>query len=223
MLEMAQIKACIFDLDGVIVDTAAHHFVAWSHLADELGVEFSKEDNEQLKGVSRVDSLEYILKKGGLVLDAMTKLQLMDRKNELYLELANQTTKDDLLPGIEPFLLELKNLGIQIGLGSSSKNAPMILELLGITNFFQSVVDGNRITLSKPDPEVFLLGSKELAVPPNQCLVFEDAQSGIDAALAGGFHVIGVGDSNALIGAKGVITGFNRMNWHSILRLVRGE
>ena len=217
---MAEIRACIFDLDGVIVDTASHHFVAWQNLAEELGVPFSAEDNESLKGVSRVDSLEYILKKGGLVLDPATKVQLMDRKNAHYLELAGKTGPSDALPGVVALIRELKSLGIKVALGSSSKNAEMILTRLALLDAFDTLVDGNHITLSKPDPEVFLMGAKALGLAPSECLVFEDAQSGIDAANAGGFPVIGIGQPHALDGAAAVIDGFSSKTWSDILGLL---
>ncbi len=211
-------KACIFDLDGVIVDTAAHHFVAWSRLAEELGVPFSHEDNEQLKGVSRVDSLEYLLNKGGLMLDPATKLKLMDRKNAHYLELARNTEPADALPGVRSLLIELRSQGIKVALGSSSKNATMILERLDLLEAFDTLVDGNHITLSKPDPEVFLMGAKALGIHPAECLVFEDAQAGIDAALAGGFPVVGIGQVSELSRAKVVIPGFSNYKWSDVLR-----
>ena len=217
---MAEIRACIFDLDGVIVDTASHHFVAWQNLAEELGVPFSAEDNESLKGVSRVDSLEYILKKGGLVLDPATKVQLMDRKNAHYLELAGKTSPSDALPGVVTLIHELKSLGIKVALGSSSKNAEMILTRLALLDAFDTLVDGNHITLSKPDPEVFLMGAKALGLDPAACLVFEDAQSGIDAANAGGFPVIGIGRPKALTGAAAVIEGFSSKTWSDIIGLL---
>lgn len=217
---MAEIRACIFDLDGVIVDTASHHFVAWQNLAEELGVPFSAEDNESLKGVSRVDSLEYILKKGGLVLDPATKVQLMDRKNAHYLELAGKTSPSDALPGVVALIHELKALGIKVALGSSSKNAEMILTRLSLLDAFDTLVDGNHITLSKPDPEVFLMGAKALGLDPAECLVFEDAQSGIDAANAGGFPVIGIGQPKALTGAAAVVDGFSSKTWSDILGLL---
>ena len=217
---MAEIRACIFDLDGVIVDTASHHFVAWRQLADELGVPFSEEDNEALKGVSRVDSLEYILNKGGLVLDEATKVRLMDRKNAHYLELAGQTSPEDSLPGVVSLINELKASGIKVALGSSSKNAEMILRRLKLTDRFDALVDGNHITLSKPDPEVFLMGAKALNLAPEHCLVFEDAQSGIDAANSGGFPVIGIGIADSLSRAVAVIPGFGHVTWADINALL---
>tara|TARA_B100000768_G_C11252545_1_gene364769 strand:+ start:437 stop:1093 length:657 start_codon:yes stop_codon:yes gene_type:complete len=191
---MIEVKACIFDLDGVIVDTARHHFAAWQSLANELGIPFTKEDNDRLKGVSRVDSLEYILKKGNLVLDSATKLQLMEKKNAIYLSLSEKTSPEDTMDGIVSLMDELAESGLQIGLGSSSKNARMILTKLELMSRFSTIVDGNNITLSKPDPEVFQKAAQLMGVIPSQCIVIEDAQAGIEAALSGGFHVVGVGE-----------------------------
>ncbi|MBO75617.1 MAG: beta-phosphoglucomutase [Flavobacteriales bacterium] len=217
---MRDIRACIFDLDGVIVDTASHHFVAWRQLADELGVPFSIEDNEALKGVSRLDSLEYILNKGGLVLDPSTKVRLMERKNTHYLKLAGKTAPTDALPGVVELMDTLKAQGVKVALGSSSKNAEMILTRLNLIDRFDALVDGNHITLSKPDPEVFVSGAKALGLAPEQCLVFEDAQSGIDAANAGGFPVIGIGSPEVLSKAVAVIAGFEDYTWEDINALL---
>lgn len=201
---LRDIQAILFDLDGVIVDTARHHFKAWQVLAHELGVNLDEADNESLKGVSRVDSLEWILNKGGLVLDSQTKLALMTRKNDHYLELIADMSPQDILPGALEFIEGAKSAGIKIGLGSSSKNAPVILDAIGITEMFDVVIDGNRITLSKPDPEVFLLGASSLQLEPVQCLVVEDAASGVEAGKAGGFPVLGVGEA-AVLGAADLV------------------
>ena len=199
---MVAIKACIFDLDGVIVDTARHHFAAWKSLADELVISFTEEDNERLKGVSRVDSLDYILQKGNLILDSATKLQLMEKKNALYLEMAAATASTDVLPGVVSLMDEMAASGIKIGLGSSSKNARSILDKLQLTSRFSTIVDGNNITLSKPDPEVFLKAAAAMNVAPEDCLVIEDAQSGVEAAITGGFYAIGVGKDLELAHAQ---------------------
>lgn len=199
------IQCMLFDLDGVIVDTAKHHFDAWRDMAHELGIALVDEDEESLKGVSRVDSLEWILQKGGLVLDSNTKLALMERKNTRYLELIEDMGPDDILPGAEAFIRSAMELGIKIGLGSSSKNAPRILNAIGLADLFEVVIDGNRITLSKPDPEVFLLGASAFGISPGNCLVIEDAASGVAAGRAGGFHVLGVGDSDILGDADCVV------------------
>ncbi len=199
---MVTLKACIFDLDGVIVDTARHHFAAWKSLADELVISFTEEDNERLKGVSRVDSLDYILQKGNLILDSATKLQLMEKKNALYLEMAAATASTDVLPGVVSLMDEMAASGIKIGLGSSSKNARSILDKLQLTSRFSTIVDGNNITLSKPDPEVFLKAAAAMNVAPEDCLVIEDAQSGVEAAITGGFYAIGVGKDLELAHAQ---------------------
>lgn len=201
-------SACLFDLDGVIVDTAKYHFTGWQRLAEELGIPYTQEDNEQLKGVSRVGSLEYILEKGGLELDNDTKIRLMDRKNAWYLELVAAMTPEELFPGIVEFIDELRANGVKVGLGSSSRNAPLILDRCRIRDRFDTIVDGNHLTFSKPDPEVFLKGAQALGVEPGKTVVFEDAVNGVEAALRGGFRVIGVGLGDALPEAEVVIPGF---------------
>lgn len=191
---MARIKALLFDLDGVIVSTEKNHFEAWRETARKLGIAFSEHDNEALKGVNRVDSLKQILKLGNKTVSVEEFDSLLVFKNDMYLDSITTLSKDDLLPGVHDLLLHAKSMGIKIGLGSSSKNAPMILTRLGITNLFDVIIDGNGVTHPKPDPEVFLNGAKALAIAPSDCLVFEDAFSGVAAAKAGGFIAIGVGN-----------------------------
>lgn len=191
-------KGAIFDLDGVLVDTAKYHYQAWKRLANSVGVEFSLDDNEHLKGVSRAESLEIILKKGNIAKSAEEKQALMDVKNEWYLELAAEMNADEALPGAIPFLESCKSKGIKIALGSSSKNAPMILERLGITHLFDAIVDGNVVSKSKPDPAVFLTAAEKLGLAPSECIVFEDAISGVQAAKTGGFYCVGIGTKEIL-------------------------
>jgi beta-phosphoglucomutase len=191
-------KGAIFDLDGVLVDTAKYHYQAWKRLANSVGVEFSLDDNEHLKGVSRAESLELILKKGNIEKSAGEKQALMDVKNEWYLELAAEMNPDEALPGAIPFLESCKSKGIKIALGSSSKNAPMILERLGITHLFDAIVDGNVVSKSKPDPTVFLTAAEKLGLAPSDCIVFEDAISGVQAAKTGGFYCVGIGTKEVL-------------------------
>ena len=191
-------KGAIFDLDGVLVDTAKYHYQAWKRLANSVGVEFSLDDNEHLKGVSRAESLELILKKGNIEKSAEEKQALMDVKNEWYLELAAEMNQDEALPGAIPFLESCKSKGIKIALGSSSKNAPMILERLGITHLFDAIVDGNVVSKSKPDPTVFLTAAQKLGLAPSECIVFEDAISGVQAAKTGGFYCVGIGTKEVL-------------------------
>ncbi|MEN9348770.1 MAG: hypothetical protein RLZZ77_2281 [Bacteroidota bacterium] len=199
------IKACIFDMDGVIVDTAKYHFKAWARLADTLSIPFTEEQNEQLKGVSRVDSLERILEWGHVVIDNNKKLELMDLKNKWYLDYVAEINPGEMLPGAHAFLLELHAKGIKIALGSSSKNSILILDKLGITYLFESIIDGTKLTFGKPHPEVFLKGAAELNLKPHECVVFEDAISGVEAAKAGGFHCIGIGSADILSKADAII------------------
>ena len=198
------LKGCLFDMDGVLVDSAKHHFVAWKRLADELSIPFTEEDNHALKGLSRVDSLEHILRLGNMELNEATKLKWMNHKNEWYLDLIQGMRKEDILPGAAELIQELCDVGIGVGLGSSSKNAQLILDNVELSRFFKVVVDGNHITLSKPDPEVFLKGSQGLGVQPAECIVFEDAAAGVAAAKAGGFFVVGLGAPEVL-GAADVV------------------
>jgi beta-phosphoglucomutase len=213
------VKACLFDLDGVLVDTAKYHFIAWKRLAEKLGIEFTEHDNEQLKGVSRAESLAYILNKGNVSLSEATKVELMDLKNTWYLELVATMKPDELLPNVWNFLEELKQHQMLIGLGSSSKNAQMILDKTGIDAFFDTVVDGRHVTHSKPHPEVFLLGAQNLGVRPYEAVVFEDALSGIAAAIAGGFYAIGIGDANVLTGAHITIPSLEGFSYNQLISL----
>ena len=192
------IKACIFDLDGVLVDTAKYHFLAWQRLAHELGIEFTEEDNEQLKGVSRMESLDLILSLGGKTLPDAEKQAYAAKKNDWYVEYIEEVTPKEMLPGVQVFLDELKENGVKIALGSASKNAMKILEKLHITDYFEAIIDGTKTTKSKPDPQVFLLGAEGVGEAPEDCVVFEDAQKGVEAAKAGGMYCVGVGEAKNL-------------------------
>ena len=215
------IQACIFDLDGVIVDTAKYHYLAWKEIADELGFHFSEEHNERLKGVSRMASLEILLEVGGMTsLPESQKQELAEKKNERYRQYINVLEPGEILPGVFKFLVELKNNHIKTALGSASKNAPTILHRLNITDLFDVVVDGNSVSEAKPNPEVFLKGAQKLAVPPGNCVVFEDAYSGIEAALRGGMKAIGVGSKENLSNAPIIIPGFKGMNLEQLNSLI---
>ena len=203
-----KIKACIFDLDGVLVDTARYHFLAWKNLADKLGFTFTESDNERLKGVSRMASLEILFEIGKMVPTDIEKLEYAAWKNELYLEYIEKMTPDDILPGVKEFLMELKNSGIGIGLGSVSKNARTILSKIAITEYFDAIVDGNIISRAKPDPEVFLTGARMLKMEPAQCVVFEDAVAGIQAAHRAGMNCVGVGSPEIISESDMIIPGF---------------
>ncbi|GHB81567.1 beta-phosphoglucomutase [Persicitalea jodogahamensis] len=218
---MSELNACLFDLDGVIVDTAKFHYIAWRELANGLGFDLTEKQNEKLKGVSRVESLEIILKIGNVNLDPETKAKLAATKNDRYLELCQKMTPDDILPGVQVFLDSLIQEKIKIGLGSASKNARLILDYIGLTHYFATIVDGNRINKGKPDPETFLLGAEDLDVNPQNCIVFEDAVAGIQAAKAGGMVAVGIGSSAELNAANAdlVIPGFQDIDVNTIKHL----
>ncbi len=202
------IKACIFDLDGVIVDTAKYHFIAWRQLANKLGFDFTKAYNEKLKGISRMDSLNLILSWGGVQKTEEEKIALAREKNEVYRSFILQMDKSEILPGVLPFLHDLRNRGVKMAIGSASKNAPTIIDQLDLAAFFPVIIDGSKVSRSKPDPEVFLKAATELQVDPSESIVFEDAEAGIEAAIAGGFYPVGVGDPAILDQASLVINGF---------------
>lgn len=188
----------IFDLDGVIVDTAKYHFLAWKKLADSLGFEFTETHNELLKGVSRVRSLEILLEVGDKTVTEAQKQAFLVSKNEDYLEFITKMTADEILPGVNKLLNYLDEAGIKYVLGSASKNAPLILKQVGLYDRFAAIVDGNSVTKAKPDPEVFLLGAEKMHIKPEHCVVFEDAIAGIEAAKNAGMFAIGVGDKKTL-------------------------
>jgi beta-phosphoglucomutase len=214
---MPTIKACLFDLDGVIVDTAKYHYLAWKKLANELGFDLTTEQNEQLKGISRMESLDIILNIGQVTLTNEEKLRYAAEKNSFYLELCKQMTPDDPLPGVKTFMDQLQKESIRIGLGSASKNAKVILERIGMLSYFETIVDGNRISKSKPDPEVFLLGASDFGIAPENCVVFEDAQAGIQAAKSGGMFAVGIGQASVLNEADVVVDGFTHFTVADLL------
>lgn len=193
---MDKIKALIFDLDGVIVTTEHNHFIAWKRTAESLGITFKEQHNELLKGVSRVDSLKKILELGSKTIASEEFDALLISKNEFYVDSIQELNQTDLLPGVLDLLIEAKAKGIKLAIGSSSKNANFILKLLKINHFFDVVIDGNGVEHPKPHPEVFLNGAEALELVPAECIVFEDAASGIIAAIAGGFHAFAVGNPN---------------------------
>ena len=221
---MNKIETCIFDLDGVICDTAKYHFKAWRRLANELGFDFTEEDNEKLKGVSRVESLNLILKWGNIIEnDEEVKAAYADKKNEWYLEFILRMTPDEILPGIKNLLDELKSKQVKIVLGSASKNSRVILDRIGLTPYFDAIIDGNSTTKSKPDPEVFLLGAAAVGSLPKNCIVFEDAEKGVEAALEGGFYTVGVGHPDVLDDAHIVIPGFEYIEFSEILDALKSS
>jgi len=212
------IEACIFDLDGVVVDTARYHYIAWKALAQELGFDFTLEDNERLKGVSRTQSLEILLEIGGKQFSEREKLAMAEKKNTLYVSFIEKMTPDEILPGVEKFLQELRSNGIKIALGSASKNAPMILERIQLTGMFDAIVDGNSISEAKPNPDVFLKGAGKLGVLPEHCVVFEDAIAGVEAARNAKMYCVGIGESDNLGLADLVIPGFEAFTFERLVK-----
>lgn len=191
-----EFQAVVFDLDGVICFTDEYHYQAWKAMADKLEIPFDRIVNNRLRGVSRMASLEIILENyTGPALSEEDKLALATEKNELYRELLGQMSPADLSDEVKDTLDELRRRGYQLAIGSSSKNAPFILRQIGLEGYFDAVSDGNNITRSKPDPEVFLKAAEMLSLPPEACLVVEDAVSGAEAAHAGGMKAACVGDA----------------------------
>lgn len=214
-------KGFIFDLDGVIVDTAKYHFLAWQKLANSIGVEFTHEQNEQLKGVSRVKSLEKILNWGNITLENEEFIGLMSKKNEDYLQHIEKMDASEILPDVPRILelLETKNQGI--ALGSASKNAEVILQKVNLIQKFSAIIDGNGVTKGKPDPEVFLNAASALSIAPEDCIVFEDATAGIAATNAANMISIGIGDASILHKADYVFKDFTEISSEFILELIK--
>ena len=209
---MGKIRACIFDLDGVVVDTAKYHYLAWKRLAGQLGFDFTPADNERLKGVSRMDSLNILLEIGGKNFTDEEKNQLADKKNDWYNDYINKMHPDEVLPGVIDFFKVLKSKNYKMALGSASKNAKAILEKTNLLPWFDAVIDGTVTTKAKPDPEVFLLGARALQTQPEDCVVFEDAEAGVEAAIKAGMYCIGVGSPEILKKANQVIPSLQQMN-----------
>jgi len=218
---MQQIKqiACIFDLDGVLVDTAIYHYKAWKQLANSLGFDFTELQNEQLKGVNRMRSLDMILNWGGIEKSDQEKEQLASLKNSWYVAMISKMTTDEVLPGSLALLNELKSSDIKIALGSASKNSGLILERTDLAHFFDAIVDGNSVTTSKPDPEVFLKAAEMLNTLPQDCIVFEDAQAGVQAAIAANMIAVGIGDAENLKGTHLIAKDLSQITLREILAL----
>lgn len=212
------IRAVIFDLDGVITDTAHYHFLAWRSLADSLGVAFDEQQNEDLKGLDRLTSLEHILNLGGLVKTQEEKLHLADVKNAHYLELVSTMSSADILPGAEHLLQELREKKQLIGLASASKNAFLVLEKLGLVHYFDYIVDAQLIKNSKPHPEVFLNAASNLYVMPDECIGIEDSTAGIQAIKTAGMYAIGIGDPVILYQADQVFNALTQLDCHEVLK-----
>lgn len=218
---MKEKKGIIFDLDGVIVDTAKFHFIAWRRMANTLGFDISLEQNEKLKGVSRVHSLQQILQWGDKEVTEEEFEELMVGKNEDYLELISSMSPEDLLPGVGKVLDYLSDNQIPFALGSASKNARPILKGLKIHDRFTAIVDGTDVSKAKPDPEVFLIAAEKLGLSPEDCIVFEDAVAGVQAAKAAGMLSIGIGDERVLAEADHCFSDFTEISIEFVEKIIR--
>lgn len=215
-----KIKGVIFDLDGVIVTTDQMHYAAWKKVADEEGIYFDEEINKKLRGVSRLESLEIILQNTKTVYDDSQKEMIAGRKNEYYKYMLGSLSQDHILPGVLKLLNGLKVENIKIAVGSSSKNARTILNKIGMGQYFDAVADGNEIKRSKPDPEVFLLAAMKLGLDPEDCLVVEDAEAGIDAAFSCGMKTLGIGAASTYLKADYRAKNLENMHPEDIHRII---
>jgi beta-phosphoglucomutase len=213
-------KAFIFDLDGVIVDTAKYHFLAWQKIANELNIDFTLEHNELLKGVSRVRSLDLILELGKVTVSQEVKNKWLTQKNEEYLTYLVDMDQSELLPGVITTLQFLKDKNQPIALGSASKNARPILEKTGIISYFDAIVDGNDVTNAKPDPEVFLIAAQQLGITPENSIVFEDSVAGVQAANIAKMMSIGIGDKKNLHEAQFIFDDFTQIETSFLENLI---
>ena len=218
---MKKNKGFIFDLDGVIVDTAKYHYLAWKKLANELGFEFTEEQNEMFKGVSRKRCLEILLDLGKIDATQEQFDRWMIEKNEDYLAYIEKMDESEILPDVKKVLKYLKKKEQPMALGSASKNAQPILEKVGLMHYFDSIVDGNHVTKAKPDPEVFLIAANDLKINPEDCIVFEDSVAGVQAANIANMISIGIGDKNVLHEADYIFKDFKEMNKKFIKKLIK--
>jgi beta-phosphoglucomutase len=213
------IRAFIFDLDGVLTDTAEYHYRGWKRLAEEEGLAFTREDNEQLRGIARRESLLLILKDRKYAEEKI--LEMMTRKNSYYLEFIREISPRDLLPGAKELLEEIRAAGLKNALGSASKNAIEVLDRLGIRALFDAIADGHSVERQKPAPDLFLHAASQLGLPPAECVVVEDAAAGIEAANAGGFHSIGLGPWERVAKAEAVFPSLERVRLDDIRTALR--
>ena len=212
-------KAFLFDLDGVLVDTANYHYLAWKEVCDALGIAFNEIDNEKLKGIDRRNSLRILLKLGNKELSENDFESWLVKKNENYLKMIETLDRNALFTGVIPLFEALQSLDIKIGLGSASKNAKLILDRLEITDYFDSIVDGNMTTQGKPDPQVFLLNATKLGLQVEDCAVLEDSKAGIDAAITANMKAIGIGTDQSIKHADVVYKDIEAIKLSSVLEL----
>ena len=214
----SRIRGFIFDLDGVLTDTAEYHYRAWKRLADEQGIHFTREDNEHLRGIPRRESLMLILK--GRTYPEEKIQEMMERKNNYYLEFIREISPADLLPGARELLEEIRQAGLKSALGSASKNAPDVVRRLGIAGLLDVVSHGGSVTKQKPAPDLFLYAARQLDLQPDECVVVEDAAAGIQAGRAGGFHTLGLGPRERVGEAEIVMDSLQNVRLNEILALL---
>lgn len=205
----------IFDLDGVLTDTAEYHFRAWKRLADEIGIPFDRQENEALRGIPRRESLLRLLQ--GCSYAEGQLQELMERKNNYYIEYIGQVTPSDLLPSAREFLLEVRAAGLKTAVGSASKNARLVIDRLGITHLFDTIADGHSVKRQKPAPDLFLFAARQISLKPTECVVVEDAAAGIEAALAGGFRTLGIGPASRVGAAEIILNGLHEAHLADLL------
>jgi beta-phosphoglucomutase len=213
------LEAVIFDLDGVIVDTAKYHYLAWKRLAKEIGYDLNLEDNERLKGVSRIRSLEIILELAGVMKSEKEMDEMSFRKNEWFKDYIKSIKPEEIFAGVPELIEAIKADNKKVALASSSKNAQEVIQLLQIADAFDAVIDGNMIEHTKPDPEIFLLAARKLALSPDKCIVIEDAEAGVEAALAAGMKCVGVGHPDQLGKANLVIPNMQQLRYADLHNL----
>lgn len=213
----------LFDLDGVLTDTAELHYESWKTLADELGIVFDRDANEPLRGLSRIESLAIFLGERAGACSEAEKRELARRKNELYLHRVASMTPDDLFDGVAGLLVDLQTYGIRLAVASASRNARAVLDRLRISDRFDVVVDGNDVLRSKPDPQIFLVAAERLNLPPERCVVVEDAESGVSAARAAGMRVVGVGPAERVGGATRVVAATGELTAQDLIDLALGS
>lgn len=218
MIDGAQnISGCIFNMDGVIVDTGKYHYQAWRRMANQFGFDFTKEQHEELKGLSRMGSLEKILEWANIYMPEAEKLHWADVKNNWYVSLISNMKPSEVLPGVLFFLRQVRDSGRLTALSSASQNARSVLRSTNLEAYFDVILDGNQVKKQKPDPSCFLLAAQALGLSPAECLVFEDSPPGIEAAIRGGFTAIGVGKPEELANAHLVIHGFENLTFNTLL------
>ena len=217
------VKGLLFDLDGVIVDTAKYHYLAWKQLAQELGIHFDEKDNERLKGISRMASFDIILSLDNRTMSQERKEACCKKKNDIYVDYIHKLQQEEILPGVKEFIKDAKAKGYKTALGSASRNAELILKRLDITELFDKIIDGTKVEKAKPDPEVFLKGAQELGIQPESCIVFEDSVAGIKAAHNGGMKAVGIGEEDNLAEADLVIPGFGYIDIDALINSIESR